>query len=57
MQAREFHKKRAVKNRSYMHWVTYKNIRNKVNAELYKTKRSFFCQKINDCAHAKDAKN
>ena len=56
MRAREFHKKRAVKNRSHMHWVTYKKIRNKVNAELYKAKRSFFCKKINDCAQAKDPK-
>ena len=56
MREREFHKKRAVKNRSHMHWVRYKEIRNKVNAELYKAKRDFFCKKINDCAQAKDPK-
>ena len=46
MREREFHKKRAVKNRSHMHWVRYKEIRNKVNAELYKAKRDFFAKKL-----------
>jgi hypothetical protein len=34
MKARDFHKKKAVKFNSQLHWAKYKDTRNKVNSEL-----------------------
>ena len=50
MKARDFHKKKAVKFNSQLHWAKYKDTRNKVNSELYKTKMRYFCDKFEDCA-------
>jgi hypothetical protein len=46
MKARDFHKKKAVKF----------NTRNKVNSELYKAKKRYFCDKFEDCTQTKDPK-
>ena len=56
MRARDFHKKKAAKFNSQLHWAKYKDIRNKVNSELYKAKKSYFCDKFEDCAQTKDPK-
>ena len=56
MRARDFHKKKAAKFNSQLHWAEYKYIRNKVNSELYKAKKSYFCDKFEDCAQTKDPK-
>jgi hypothetical protein len=56
MRMRDFHKKRAAKYNSQTHWDKYKEIRNKVNTEMYKAKKNFFCKKIKDCDLAKDPK-
>ncbi|CAB4022776.1 RNA-directed DNA polymerase from mobile element jockey-like, partial [Paramuricea clavata] len=39
-----------------MHWIKFRAIRNKVNSELKKAKKNYFCNKIEDCARAKDPK-
>ena len=41
---------------SQLHWARYKNIHDKVNSELYKAKKSYFCDKFEDCAQTKDPK-
>ena len=56
MKARDFHKKKAVKFNSQVHWAKYKDTRNKVNSELYKAKKRYFCDKFEDCAQTKDPK-
>jgi hypothetical protein len=56
MKARDFHKKKAVKFNSQLHWAKYKDTRNKVNSELYKAKKRYFCDKFEDCAQTKDPK-
>ena len=56
MRARDFHKKKVAKFNSQLHWAKYKDIRNKVNSELYKAKKSYFCDKFEDCAQTKDPK-
>ena len=56
MRARDFYKKKAAKFNSQLHWAKYKDIRNKVNSELYKAKKSYFCDKFEDCAQTKDPK-
>ena len=56
MRARDFHKKKAAKFNSQLHWAEYKYIRNKVYSELYKAKKSYFCDKFEDCAQTKDPK-
>ena len=38
------------------HWTKYKNIRNKVKSELYKAKKSYFCDKFEGCAQTKEPK-
>ena len=47
MQTREFHKMKAVKCNSRVHWTKY-------NSEIRKSKKNFFCEKIKNCALAKD---
>ena len=56
MKARDFHKKKAVKFNSQLHWAKYKDTRNKVNSELYKAKKRYFCDNFEDCAQTKDPK-
>ena len=56
MKARDFHKKKAVKFNSQVHWAKYKDTRNKVNSELYKAKKRYFFDKFEDCAQTKDPK-
>ncbi len=56
MRSRDFHKIKAVRYNSQSHWTKYKELRNKVNAELIKAKRIYFCNKIEDCAQSKDIK-
>ncbi|CAB4022158.1 Hypothetical predicted protein, partial [Paramuricea clavata] len=56
MRERDFHKKKAVKNNSDMHWIKFRAIRNKVNSELKKAKKNYFCNKIKDCVRVKDPK-
>ena len=56
MRSRDFHKIKAVRYNSQSHWTKYKELRNKVNAELIKAKRNYFCNKIEDCAQSKDIK-
>ncbi|CAB4021886.1 Hypothetical predicted protein, partial [Paramuricea clavata] len=56
MRERDFHKKKAVKNNSNMHWIKFRAIRNKVNSELKKAKKNYFCNKIKDCVRVKDPK-
>ncbi len=51
MRSRDFHKIKAVRYNSQSHWTKYKELRNKVNAELI-----YFCNKIEDCAQSKDIK-
>ena len=41
---------------SQLHWAKYKNIHDKVNFELYKAKKSYFCDTFEDCARTKDPK-
>ena len=41
---------------SQLHWAKHKNIRDKVNSELYIAKKSYFCDKFEDCAQTKDPK-
>jgi hypothetical protein len=48
MRSRDFHKIKAVRYNSQSHWTKYKELRNKVNAELIKAKRNYFCNKIED---------
>ncbi len=56
MRARDFHKKKAVKFNSQSHWSKYKDTRNKVNSELYKAKKRYYCDKFEVCAQTKDPK-
>ena len=56
MRARDFHKKKAVKFNSQLHWAKYKDTRNKVNSELYKAKKSYFYDKFEVCTRTKDPK-
>ena len=56
MRSRDFHKIKAVRYNSQTHWTKYKELRNKVNAELIKAKTNYFCNKIEDCAQSKDIK-
>ena len=53
LRARDFHKKKAVKFNSQLHWTKYKDIRNKVNSELYKAEKCYLCDKFEDCAQIK----
>ena len=55
MRARDFHKKKAVKFNSQLHWAKYKNIRN-INSQWYKAKKSYYCDKFEDCAQTKEPK-
>ena len=56
MRARDFHKKKGAKFNSQLHWAKYKDIRNEGNSELYKAKKSYFCDKFEDCAQTKNPK-
>ncbi len=56
IRARDFHKKKAVKFDSQLHWAKYKDTRNKVNSELCKAKKCYFCDKFEICAQTKDPK-
>ena len=41
---------------SQLHWAKYKDTHNKVNSELHKAKKRYFCDKFEDCAQTKDPK-
>ena len=54
MRSRDFHKKRAVKHNSEIHWSKYREIRNKLHQEMRLAKKSYFCDKIKICAQTRD---
>jgi len=56
MKTRDYHKKKAVKTRSNVHWTNFRRLRNKVNIELRKSKSNYFREKINDCTKTTDPK-
>ena len=56
MKVRDFHKKKPVKFNSQLHWAKYKDTRNKVNSEVYKAIKRYFCDKFEDYAQTKDPK-
>ena len=56
MQARDWHKKRAIKHNSSVYWAQYKKLRNKVNTELPSQKSNYFIGKIKDRSQSNDVK-
>ncbi len=46
MMSRDFHKKRAVKYNSQIHWNKYRDIRNKLHQEMRSAKKTYFCEKM-----------
>ena len=54
MRSRDFHKKRAVKYNSQIHWSKYRDIRSKLHQEMRSAKKTYFCEKIKTCAQARD---
>ena len=56
IRSRDFHKKRAKKYNSQVHWDKYKSERNKVNSELKKAKTDYYQTKIKEFSLAKDMK-
>ena len=56
IRARDYHKKKAIKCNSSIHWSKYKALRNKVNIELRRSKANFFKSELEDCAKSKNIK-
>ena len=54
MRSKDYHKKRAVKYNSQIHWGKYKDIRNKLHQEKRSAKKIYFCDKIKTLAEAGD---
>ena len=56
MRRRDYHKKKAIKLKSDLHWHNYKRLRSKVNKLIRETKSTFYINKISECADTKDLK-
>ena len=56
MRSRDFHKKRAKRYNSRVHWDKYKSERNKVNIEMRRSKSAYYQTKIKEVSQAKDVK-
>jgi hypothetical protein len=56
MRRRDYHKKKAIKYNSKIHWDKYKSLRNKANIQLCESKAKFYHKEIGDCATLKDFK-
>lgn len=56
MRSRDFHKKRAKKYNSQIHWDKFKSKRNKVNSEIKKAKIVYYQTKFSELSLAKDMK-
>ena len=56
MRNRDYHKKRAIKYASQVHWESFRKLRNEVNIQMRNAKSKFFHDKINDCSKSNDPK-
>lgn len=56
IRARDYHKKKAIKCNSTIHWSKYQALRNRVNIQLRKSKANFFHREFEDCARVKNIK-
>ena len=56
MRNRDYHKKKAIRYNSSIHWDKYKSIRNRVNNQMRKSKTDFYHKEIGNCAKLKDLK-
>ena len=56
MRSRDFHKKRAKKYNSQIHWDKFKLERNKVNSEMKKAKTVYYQTKFSQLSVVKDMK-
>jgi hypothetical protein len=54
MRSRDYHKKKAIKYNSKIHWDKYKSLQNKANIQLCESKARFYHKEIGDCAKLKD---
>ena len=56
IRSRDYHKKRAKKYNSQVHWDKYKSERNKVNSEMKRAKTVYYQTRIKELFLAKDMK-
>ena len=56
MRNRDYHKKRAIKDASQIHWERFKKLRNEANIQRRNAKSKFVHDKINDCSRSNDPK-
>ncbi|CAB4009864.1 Hypothetical predicted protein [Paramuricea clavata] len=56
MRNRDYHKKKAIRFKSSIHWDKYKSLRNRVNKQMRKSKIDFYHKEIGDCTYSNDFK-